>query len=75
MSQTALITGASGGLVKAFAEALAVRVAPGTVVAKVIKKWQSGLIEKGGGQCHGLIRQYFKNYGVIPIWGYTFFCI
>ena len=50
MSQTALTTGASGGLVKAFAEALAVRVAPGTVVLKVIRKRQSGFIERGGRQ-------------------------
>jgi NAD(P)-dependent dehydrogenase (short-subunit alcohol dehydrogenase family) len=50
MSQTALTTGASGGSGKAFAEALAVRVAPKTVVLKVIRKWQSGLIERGGRQ-------------------------
>jgi NAD(P)-dependent dehydrogenase (short-subunit alcohol dehydrogenase family) len=50
MSQTALVTGASGSLGKAFAEAFAVRVAPKTVVSKVIKKWQSGLTEKGDRQ-------------------------
>ena len=82
MSQTVLITGASGGLGKAFAdefashgfnlvlvarpenklkdirsentekykikaEAFAVRIAPKTLVSRVIKKWQGGLIEKG----------------------------
>ena len=46
MSQTALVTGVSGSLGKAFAEALVVRVARITVESKVIKKWQSGLIEK-----------------------------
>ncbi len=37
MPQTVLITGASGGLGKAFVQEFAVRIAPKTLVSRVIK--------------------------------------